>query len=107
VRAAYAQSIEFWPNALISFVQTYGDPNLIMVVLSDHQPWAIVSGETPNQNVPISIIADDPAVLKRIAGWGWNPGLRPRPQAPVWPMSAFRDRFLTAFGPRPAARSSP
>jgi hypothetical protein len=57
--------------------------------------------------VPISIIADDPAVLKRIAGWGWNPGLRPRPQAPVWPMSAFRDRFLTAFGPRPAASSSP
>jgi hypothetical protein len=88
-------------------VQTYGDPNLVMVVLGDHQPWAIVSGETPNHNVPISIIADDPAVLKRIAGWGWNPGLRPRPQAPVWPMSAFRDRFLTAFGPRPAASSAP
>jgi hypothetical protein len=47
VRAAYAQSIGFWPNALISFVQTYGDPNLVMV---DHQPWAIVSGETPNHN---------------------------------------------------------
>jgi hypothetical protein len=106
-RAAYAQSIEFWPNALISFVQTYGDPNLVMVVLGDHQPRGIVSGETPNHNVPISIIADDPAVLKRIAGWGWNPGLRPRPQAPARPMSAFRDRFLTAFGPRPAASSSP
>jgi hypothetical protein len=24
--------------------------------------------------------------------------LLPPPQAPVWPMSAFRDRFLTAFG---------
>jgi hypothetical protein len=22
----------------------------------------------------------------------------PSPQAPVWPMAAFRDRFLTAFG---------
>ena len=25
-------------------------------------------------------------------------GLHPSPEAPVWPMSAFRDRFLTAFG---------
>ena len=25
----------------------------------------------------------------------------PSPRAPVWPMAAFRDRFLTAFGPSP------
>ena len=48
--------------------------------------------------MPISIIAHDPAVLRRIAGWGWQDGLRPDPHAPVWPMSAFRDRFLSAFG---------
>ena len=29
---------------------------------------------------------------------GWQAGMLPSPQAPVWPMSAFRDRFLTAFG---------
>ena len=34
----------------------------------------------------------------QIAGWGWQDGLLPSPQAPVWPMAAFRDRFLTAFG---------
>ena len=45
--------------------------------------------------------ADDPAVLERIAGWGFQAGLRPRPNAPVWPMSAFRDRFLSAFGSLP------
>jgi hypothetical protein len=54
--------------------------------------------------VPISVIARDPKVLDRISGWGWGAGLRPSPQAPVWPMSAFRDRFLTAFGPQPATR---
>jgi len=25
----------------------------------------------------------------------------PRPDAPVWPMDAFRDRFLTAYGSQP------
>ena len=33
-------------------------------------------------------------------GWGWVDGMRPSPQAPVWPMSAFRNRFLGAFGSR-------
>jgi hypothetical protein len=45
------------------------------------------------------VITRDPAVLHRIAGWGWQAGLNPGPAAPVWPMHAFRDRFLTAFGP--------
>jgi len=39
--------------------------------------------------------------MDRIAGWGWQDGLRPSPRAPVWPMNAFRDRFLTAFGSAP------
>jgi hypothetical protein len=54
--------------------------------------------------VPISIIAHDTAVLNQISGWGWQDGLLPNPQAPVWPMNAFRDRFLSAFGSQPATR---
>jgi phosphatidylglycerophosphate synthase len=106
VRAAYAQSIEYSLNTLISFVQHYADRNLVLIVLGDHQPWEIVSGKQPSHEVPISVIARDPAVLKRITGWGWNDGLRPRPRAPVWPMSAFRDRFLSAFGSKTATGRS-
>jgi hypothetical protein len=104
VRSAYAQSILYALNTLVSFVQHYKDPNLVLVVLGDHQPWTIVSGQQPSHEVPISVIAHDPTVLKRISGWGWNAGLRPSPRAPVWPMSAFRDRFLSAFGPQPPTR---
>ncbi len=97
VRAAYGQSIEYSLSTLVSFVQTYPDPNLVLVVLGDHQPAKIVSGEGSTHNVPISIIAHDPAVLGRIASWGWQPGLRPHPAAPVWPMDAFRNKFLAAY----------
>ena len=107
VRAAYGQSIEYSLNALISFVQTYPDDNLVLVVLGDHQPATIVSGSHPGRDVPISIIAHDPAVLDRISGWGWQNGLRPRPDAPVWPMDAFRDRFLAAYGPGPVSADGP
>lgn len=110
VRAAYGQSIQYSLNTLISFVQAYPDDNLVLIVLGDHQPATIVSGTDAGRDVPISIIAHDPAVLSRIAGWGWQGGLRPGPDAPVWPMDAFRDRFLTAYGPTgavPASRSLP
>ncbi len=97
VRQAYGQSIQYSLSTLISFVQRYGNPNLVMVVLGDHQPAAVVSGTNPGHDVPISVIAHDPAVLDKIAGWNWQPGLLPGPGAPVWPMDAFRDRFLAAF----------
>jgi hypothetical protein len=37
-------------------------------------------------------------VLRQIAAWSWVDGMRPTPAAPTWPMSAFRNRFLTSFG---------
>jgi hypothetical protein len=101
VRAAYGQSIQYSLSALISFVQTFHDNNLVLVLLGDHQPATIVSGSGGNHDVPITIIAHDPNVLDRISSWGWQDGLLPSPQAPVWRMDAFRDRFLTAFGPHP------
>jgi hypothetical protein len=107
VRAAYGQSVQYTMNALISYVQHYGNKNTVLIVLGDHQPWTVVSGAEPSHEVPISIIARDPAVLKQISGWGWSDGLKPNPQAPVWPMSAFRNRFLTAFGSQPEIRGSP
>jgi phosphatidylglycerophosphate synthase len=105
VRAAYGRSIEYSLNTLISFVEHYGDEDLVLVVLGDHQPSTIVTGLRPDlsHDVPISVIAHDPAVLDQISGWGWGDGLRPSPQAPVWPMDAFRDRFLSAFGTEPPA----
>jgi phosphatidylglycerophosphate synthase len=94
---AYGRSIQYAMSTLVSFVQHYGKKNLVLIVLGDHQPEPAVSGYFSNRDVPISIIAHDPAVLKRISGWGWGPGLQPSPNAPVWPMSAFRNRFLDAF----------
>jgi phosphatidylglycerophosphate synthase len=104
VQAAYGRSIVYSLNTLISFVKHLNDKKLVMVMVGDHQPLPIVSGHDSNHDVPISIIAHDPRVLKQIGSWGWGPGLRPEPDAPVWPMSAFRDRFLGAFDSQTASR---
>jgi hypothetical protein len=98
VRTGYRRSIEYSLDSLISYVETYGDDDLVLVFLGDHQPAPVVTGEGASRDVPITVVAHDPAVLDRISGWGWQDGLRPGPSAPVWRMDSFRDRFLTAFG---------
>jgi hypothetical protein len=100
VRTDYRASIEYSLSSLISYVETYGDDNLVVIFLGDHQPSPIVTGQGASRDVPISIVSRDPSVLERISPWGWQEGLKPDAQAPVWRMDAFRDRFLTAFGPR-------
>jgi hypothetical protein len=100
-RAAYANSIEYSLNTIFSFVQRYGDDDLVLVVLGDHQPATVVTGQDASHDVPISVIARDPKVMDQIAGWSWEDGMSPSARARVWPMAAFRDRFLTAFGSSP------
>jgi hypothetical protein len=97
VRSEYGQSIEYSLGSLISYVEKFGDDDLVLVFLGDHQPAPIVTGEKASRDVPITIVTRDKAVMDRINGWHWQDGLRPGKQAPVWKMDSFRDRFLTAY----------
>jgi phosphatidylglycerophosphate synthase len=98
VRQNYGQSVQYSMQALVSWVTGLHDDNLVLVVLGDHQPATSVSGAGANHHVPISVVAADPDVLDRVAPWQWQDGLLPAPDAPLWPMDAFRNRFLDAFG---------
>jgi hypothetical protein len=98
VRADYARTVEYSVNTLVSYVETYGDDDLVLVFLGDHQPAPFVTGPDAGRDVPITVVSRDRTVLDHATGWGWTDGLRPGPQAPVRPMNTFRDQFLTTFG---------
>ncbi|MFC8917835.1 sulfatase [Streptomyces sp. NPDC057116] len=100
VREEYRRAIAYSLDSLISYVEKYGDDDTVLVFLGDHQPVPAVTRDRHGRDVPVTVVARDPAVLDRISDWGWQRGLRPAPDAPVWRMDAFRDRFLTAYGPR-------
>lgn len=98
VRTLYRESIEYSLNSLVSWVQRSGDDDLVLIVLGDHQPVPMITHDSPSHDVPISVITRDQRVLDTVArSWQWQPGLRPGPDAPVWRMDAFRDRFLETF----------
>ncbi len=77
VRKFYGQSIRYSLNALTSWVTELNDPNLVLIMLGDHQPHTVVSGPGASHEVPISIIARDPSVFRQIAPWHWQDGLLP------------------------------
>ncbi|WP_208607276.1 CDP-alcohol phosphatidyltransferase [Streptomyces curacoi] len=100
----YGKSIAYSVTSLTQWLQRYGTDDTVLVFLGDHQPISRVSGAKASRDVPVSIVAKDPEVLDKIADWHWTDGLQPAPKAPVWKMSSFRDRFLTAYGSTPHAK---
>ncbi|GAA3525126.1 CDP-alcohol phosphatidyltransferase [Streptomyces osmaniensis] len=97
----YGKSVSYSVTSLTQWLERYGTDDTVLVFLGDHQPMSRVSGVRASRDVPISIVAKDPKVLDKIADWNWTDGLQPAPKAPVWKMSSFRDRFLTAYGSTP------
>jgi phosphatidylglycerophosphate synthase len=102
VRQFYGQSVQYTMTALTSWVTELNDPNLVLILLGDHQPHSTVSGPAPNNEVPISIITRAPSVLKQISSWRWQNGLLPDLGAPFEPMDAFRNQFLNTFSSKTA-----
>ena len=101
MRQFFGQSIQYSMTALTSWVTELNDPNLVLILLGDEQPHSTVSGNAPNNEVPISIITRAPSVLKQMSSWHWQNGLLPTPSAPLEPMDAFRNQFLNTFSGNP------
>lgn len=97
IREQYRKSIEYALATIISYAITYGDENLVILVLGDHQPAPFVTGESESHDVPIHLIFRDPKVMAAAKDWQWTEGMLPADDAPVWGMDKLRDRFIAAF----------
>ena len=97
IKVQYRKSIEYALATIVSYTMTYGDENLVILVLGDHQPAPFVTSESESRDVPIHIISRDPKVMAAVQDWRWTKGMLPAANAPVWGMDALRDRFIAAF----------
>jgi hypothetical protein len=120
VRAQYARAVEYVLDVLASYAAKFVDARTLLILVGDHQPAPLITGEGAGRDVPIHVISGDPELLTPFEAWGFTPGMRPPAGAPAQRMDAFRDFFLEAFsappvdpvaasaaGSRPAPRSAP
>jgi len=106
VRAQYLKAVDYALANLASYVATFARDDLVLVVVGDHQPAPLVTGEGAGFEVPMHVIAA-PEVLASIDDWGWSAGMLPAADVAAWPMAAFRDRFVEAFSAPASAAGRP
>lgn len=99
----YRKSIEYALSNIVSYAANYGDDNLVILVLGDHQPASFVTGEPENHDVLVHLISRDPKVMAEVQDWQWTQGMLPATNAPVWSMDKVRDRFIAAFSTQSAS----
>lgn len=96
----YRSSVVYVINTLVSYLQEYGDENLVVMVLGDHQPMPLIAEGASVSDVPVHFITADPELHALIRNWQWTPGMLPADDAPVWRMDSVRDRLVQTFSPQ-------
>lgn len=104
LKSQYRDSVVYVLDTLVSYIENFGDSNLVVLVLGDHQPMPLIAEGASVADVMVHIISADPAVMQATADWQWTPGMLPAEDAPVWRMDTVRDRFIETFSPGMPAR---
>lgn len=99
---AYIRSLDYIYETLGTYLRMRAGRDFVIVMLGDHQPMAMVSGEGRNWNVPVHVIASRPELLARLEQRGFRAGLRPEAPA-ISKMHELLPTLIDAFGDTVAA----
>ena len=94
--APYLESLRYQYAWMGDYLKHPAARPLVMVVVGDHQPPALVSGAAVSWDVPVHVISDDRALLQRLLGSGFVPGLTP-PDEALGPMQRLTRVLLAVF----------
>lgn len=93
----YAKALAYLHQTLSGYLRLRADRDLVLVVVGDHQPPALVTGEGASWNVPVHVITGRQDVVHRLRGLGFGDGLEP-PTEPLARMDTLMPLLLHAFG---------
>ncbi len=110
VRDHYAWSVDYAVSVAGRWTERVANEQTLLIVLGDHQPAPLITGDEASAAVPVHIISGDPALLNPFKRRGFVEGMLPplaHPQeAPR--MSQLRHWLQQDFGPAAtSARTTP
>lgn len=97
VREHFALSVDYALHSVAAYVERYVDEGTLLIVLGDHQPAPLITGEGASRDVPVHVIAGDRALLDPFLDWGFIPGAFPAREEDGVGMQEFRRWFVEAF----------
>src|SRR6266849_3636984 len=94
---AYVNAVAYAYASIGGYLRLRADHDFIMILLGDHQPPALVTGEGAPWDVPVHVIASRRQVLDRLLARGFRTGLTPR-RPSLGRMHELLPVLLGAFG---------
>ena len=73
----YVHAMSYAYATLAGYLRLHADRDLVMILLGDHEPAAVVSGEHASWDVPVHVIASRPRILDTLRARGFRHGLTP------------------------------
>lgn len=101
VRDHYAKAIAYTLTVASGFAARYVEENTLMIILGDHQPAPLITGENASRDVIVHVISGDPALVTPFLSGelqGFQLGTRPDLQTAGASMSRFRPFLHRHFG---------
>jgi hypothetical protein len=94
---SYAQALDYFYTSLGGYLRLRADRDFVMVLVGDHQPPAMVSGEGATWDVPVHVVTNRPEVVDRLLQRGFREGLRPSGPSAI-KMNGLLPLLIDAFG---------
>jgi hypothetical protein len=94
---SYAQALDYIHVSLGGYLRLRADRDFVMVLIGDHQPPAMVSGEEATWDVPLHVVTNRAQVLDRLLQRGFREGLRPHGPSTI-KIHGLLEVLLDAFG---------
>lgn len=107
VREHYALSIEYALHAATSYAERFVDDQVLLIVLGDHQPAPLITGDGAPRSVPVHVVSASPELVEPFLSWGFEPGAFANPSVEPPGMDHFRDWFVRAFSDAPIVTGRP
>ena len=105
VREHYALAIDYALNVATGYATRHVDENTLLVLLGDHQPAPLVTGEGASRDVIVHVISGNPELLAPFLATGssggglpgFQPGAKPDLNQDGPSMASFRPFMLREF----------
>lgn len=100
VRAYFARSVHYAVRVAASYVDARMPERSVLLLLGDHQPAPMITGDDASRAVPIHVISDDPGIVRAFEELGFVPGARPPTgvaEIEIPRMNVLRDWFVRRF----------
>ena len=94
---SYVEALRYAYATTGGYLRLRADRDLVLILVGDHQPPALVSGEGASWDVPVHVIAGRPALLDRLRRHGFMTGLAPGSRT-IATMHTLLPLLLDAFG---------